>query len=36
MLNIRLINLNTPTSNQPVNNNQGFIGVMYDEESGNA
>ncbi len=34
MQNIRLINLNTPTSNQPVNNNQGFIGVMIDEDKG--
>ena len=36
MQNIRLINSTTPTFNQPVNNNQGSIGVMYDEESGNA
>ena len=36
MQNIRLINSTTTSNNQPVNNNQGFIGVMYDEESGNA
>ena len=34
MLNIRLINSTTPTFNQPVNNNQGSIGVMIDEDKG--
>ncbi len=34
MQNIRLINSTTPSNNQPVNNNQGSIGVMYDEDKG--
>ena len=31
-----LINSTTPSNNNPVNNNQGVIGVMNDEDSFNA
>ena len=33
---ISLINSTTPSNDKPVNNDQGFIGVMYDEDGGNA
>ncbi len=34
MQNIRLINSTTSSNNQPVNNNQGSIGVTIDEDKG--